>query len=135
MPLRIETDPSQGRISTVVQGHLTVEDLNDYYEALHEDPGFDAALDELFDLSEASGTSVAASDLRDFSAAVTRRADRRRNVRMAVVAPCDLAFGMARMYELLQTEAGRHIHVVRTRREAEAWLTLPGDGSRRVTGR
>lgn len=134
MPLRIEIDPSQGRIHTVVQGHLTIEDLNGYYEALREHPEFDPALDELFDLSEASSTSVAASDLRDFSASVARRADRRQNVRMAVVAPCDLAFGMARMYELLQTEAGSHIHVVRTRPEAEAWLTLPEDGTRRTTG-
>jgi hypothetical protein len=56
-------------------------------------------------------------------------------VRVALVAPTDLAFGMARMYELSRTASTNKLQVVRSRAEGEAWLAAPraeNPGTRRV---
>ena len=41
----------------------------------------------------------------------------------AVIAPMEVAFGLARMYQLLCEEKGENVRIVRSEAEALAWIT------------
>ena len=132
MPFRIHIDPFLRQIHTTAYGCFTGDDLREYYRTLRSHPDFRPDMDECFDLSEATEYHVSADDLRAFSLTTAPYTSQGVGVRVALLAPSDLAFGMARMYELLQTTTTNQLRVVRTRAEADAWLA--GDASAAAVG-
>jgi hypothetical protein len=71
------------------------------------------------------GTS---QDAVKWAAATSRRTTPVHGLRFAVVAPEDIAFGLARMYELLRDQEGS-IHVFREYDPALQWLEDPSTNS------
>ncbi len=49
-------------------------------------------------------------------------------MKVAVVAPADLPFGLSRMYEMLQSQSMNVLKVFRERAAAEAWIFEQSDG-------
>ena len=59
------------------------------------------------------------------AAEIARRFDERTgSVRVAVLAPSDVAFGLARMYSILVDSLQREVRVFRRAAEARAWLCV-----------
>lgn len=76
----------------------------------------------LIDTTELVGLDLVALDIRQL-ASIAEQADALwEGGRWAVVAPRDLVFGMARMYQLIRSGAPYEIEVFRTRDDALSWL-------------
>lgn len=95
--------------------------------------GFEAAQsgmpikEALIDLSGVSEFRVAASDVKEIVAMDNKFASLVPRAFVALVAPKDLLFGMARMWEMQVERPGWTTHAFRTRGEAEAWLAEMGN--------
>lgn len=129
MPVEITIDPERRRIRSRLSGRLCRDTLRAYYEALTAHPDFRPDLSEVFDVSDVSELDLTADEIRDFSAATASAPAHGAGMRVAIVAPTDLVFGLARLYELSQVDAGNRICVLRTLAEAEAWLDASGTGA------
>jgi len=130
MPLEHSIDAQRNFLVTRVRGAITSDDLIRYLTAVKQDRRLRPGYLSLFDLGEALPGDLAGDAVRR-AAEVARRFDERTGpVRVAVVAPSDVAFGMARMYGALVDGLQREVRVFREAREAEAWLcgSAPEDG-------
>ena len=81
---------------------------------------FDRKFDQLWDLSGATEVQIEAEAIKELARARSFEAGAKR----AVVAPSDLAFGMARMFQLLHDEAPEDVRVFRAEADARRWLGL-----------
>ena len=95
-------------------------DLKSHQRNLLKDPDFDRGFDQLWDFREATHADVSTATLRELAKSRSY-AD---GVKRALVAPLDVAFGLARMFQSLHDEAPETIQVFRSLPEAETWLGL-----------
>lgn len=129
MPVEITIDADRGRIWSRLSGRMDRKTLRQYYEALYAHPRFQPDMSEIFDVSAVTEVDLTGDEVRDFSAATASNTSAGAGVSVAIVAPTDLTFGLARLYELSQIETTNRMCVVRTRAEAEAWLEAPADSA------
>ena len=128
MPVSFRIDEDLGLVVTVFSGKVTDGDLSEHARKLAADtraPNFDEIV--LFD------ESVSTSEL---STDAVRRAGRYLSTRvpsgpnkLAIVAPSQVAFGMARLFAVHRDgDTGKtNLRVLRTLREAKDWLGVPSD--------
>ena|ERR1700733_4351115 len=74
------------------------------------------------DFVGATEIEVATEDVRQIAIAEARLATVIPHLLIAVVAPTDYVFGIARMWEVFAEQTGWARRVFRSRREAEAWV-------------
>ncbi len=124
MPISYRWDAAKRFLRTTVRGHVTDVDLTEHLACIVNDPAIAAPIHELVDLTEAERLDFSAARLQQLAAATVSHGERFRGMRTAVVAPTDVGFGIARMYELLADSLGSPITVAvfRTVEQAEAWL-------------
>ena len=99
-----------------------------FYKGFFEDPRFDKTFNLLVDLRQTESTERSPAALRkfaDFSLNFYGRSPVR--TKIAVVAPKDLSFGLARMYEAYSDNVPSDFVVFRAVDAALAWLGLPED--------
>jgi len=125
MPIRMIIDKTTGLIRTTASGRVTGEDLVAYYHRLRSHPDFRSNLSEIFDLTDVTAAEVGADDVRRLSSVTEEFTHRGVTVKVAIVAPRDLEFGLSRMYEMLQSQSKNDVRVFRDRAEAEAWIFAP----------
>lgn len=108
-------------------GVLTDADVLDQYGALLQDPAFDPSYNLVFDMTAVERLEISPTTLQRIAHMVDR-ADRAIppgvRPKVAIVAPADSTFGMARMYEM-QREARnppKDYRVCRTVDEAMRWV-------------
>ncbi len=90
--------------------------------ALLADPGFDPTINDLVDLSGVTRLDISSSTVRRIAQMFDPLNDLQVQNRLAIVAPHDELFGMARMYEILRAEAPEETKVVRNLEDAMAFL-------------
>jgi hypothetical protein len=128
MPIEIRVDSAERVRYSCVTGIVTDAEVLDAYERVVEDPDFDPTLDVIADMTGAIRIDVTANRVRELAERRARNA--RLNAarpRVAIVAPSDVMFGIARMYESSgpRDDGSRRYLVCRTMEEARAWLSLP----------
>jgi hypothetical protein len=117
-----QIDRIQGIVFTRCHGTVEAADMWSFADRLRRDPAFDVNQRQLIDLTEMVGMTASFEAIRNF--ATNRNGDPfSGHSRRAVVAPRNLAYGLARMYEALREgkEQGR-FRVFRTMAEALDWL-------------
>ena len=111
-------DLDKRRVTSTVTGVIGDTDLQEHMNALGEDPDFGEDLDQLMDLTGASKIEVTSAMVRDsFQASPFGSGSRR-----AIVASSDLAFGLARMFQILRDDHPDEIEVFRGIEEAGRFL-------------
>jgi len=120
MSIRYEIDTARSAVLVTVEGVVTAEDYFTVDEELRRDPSFRSHFCELIDLTAADLARITSDGVRRIAA---HDPDRNANVRTAIVAPRDLEFGIARMFEVLR-EHRSQIAVFRDMDEARRWLGL-----------
>jgi hypothetical protein len=123
VPVRHEIDIERGLARVLYEGRCTVQELAATSEALLRDPDYQHVTRQLADLSACTAFDVPAEELRDLAHHVSV-ADQRAAVRLAVVAPQEVMFGMARLYAAHREPSPMEVRVFRDRAEALAWLGL-----------
>ena len=104
-------------------GSLSDADVLAAYERLYGDERWQPGFDEIVDLRHAELSRITAEGLRALDTLVRdKTGDYCESFKTAVVAPDDLEFGLARMYELLSEESPESVMVFRELDQALAWI-------------
>jgi hypothetical protein len=124
MTIQVHVDESRQLVEVVFAGQVTDSEFADTMNRYLQEPFATLPLG-LFDLTDIASLDVAAESIRDAARRVAQHVDSRlEQGKLAIVAPRDLLFGMARMYEMLRDESPVEVRVFRERNEAESWLGL-----------
>jgi hypothetical protein len=120
MPISYTIEPAVALVLSRGWGIVTSGELLAQTQALTANPRFDAAWQQLFDLREAMLAQVDT----DVVGVLAMLSPFGRGARRAIVAPHDLTYGLARMFELLRASYADAIYVCRSLMEACAWLAV-----------
>ena len=126
MPIRIRVDPAAGVRYAAIEGMIGDDELVDAYDAVFADPDFDPTLNDLVDARAVRRVDITPAGLRRV-ADLAQQFDRLSlPTKVAVVAPDDVAYETARMYEALRAaqHAPAEHRVFRDITEARQWLGL-----------
>ena len=125
MPARYTIHRDQHLVVTRFEGVVDNGAFVPLYRALLSDPDYRLGMNELADLRAVSRLDLTSSGLEEVRV-LTERAYAGSGVlfRSAIVAPTDLSFGIARMYEIFSSDGPEKATVVRTLEEGLAVLGL-----------
>ncbi len=122
MPFKSKIDVQANLITHFADGPLVLEELLSTFDSVHSDPLFRPAMNVLWDFTSASITGGSTDEIQALAAAIGRRLDHGGFYKVAIAAPQDLAFGLARMYEAYAGQLPIELNVFRSRGEALDWL-------------
>ena len=125
MPIEYRIDPERRIVLATARGVLTADDLFSYQRSVWSASGL-AGFDELVDLGGVTDVpQLSALRARDLAVVAARMDDPAVATRLAIVAPADFAYGLARMYAThreTQEHGRKQVRVFRDMAEAVAWL-------------
>ena len=121
-PIRFELDTARRLRTAIFSGVITEQALISAYIALISDPAFEPTINDLVDLSGVTKLEVTSSGVRRVAQMFDPLNELQTQNRLAIVAPRDDLFGMARMYEILRSDAPEETRVCRTIEDAKAFL-------------
>jgi hypothetical protein len=113
------------RVATFT-GLIGDRELFDAYASLVHEPTYDSSLDDLIDLRGVTHMGVTGAGLHRLIAMYDQRESDGHRTRAAIVAPTDVLYGVARMFQALRgDETPEEIEVFRSMDDALRWLTGP----------
>jgi hypothetical protein len=118
MSIRYLIDPEARLVTVSVEGDLGIDEYLEANGRLSKDPDFCPDYAELIDLRKARLSEISGQNVREFA---ERPPLYSADSRMAVVAPGDLEFGLARMFEALR-DGARTVRVFRELADAHSWI-------------
>ena len=131
MPISISVKPTEGVRYTVMSGDITGAELLEAYRPAVDARAAHPSLNGLVDMRGVRRLDVTSAAIWELTQLLRRHEDTasERRRRVAIVAPSDFAFGMARMFEALAASGGATTtyHVFRDMAEARAWLGLAAE--------
>jgi hypothetical protein len=109
-------------------GRVPDDEFLAFYKDFFEGDAFRPSMNVLVDLRETSSSARSPEALLRFSKIMEAKADDTSKItKVAVVAPKDRSFGLARMYEILSGSVNWNFVVFRAMDAALAWMGLPED--------
>ena len=120
MPQSHQIDTARRIVVSRAWGGLSTVDFLAHFQAVGADPPFDPTFAQLVDLRDVTVFTLDTGTIREKAA----RSLFQPGVRRAIVAPSDIAFGLARMFGMYAASASQTVSVFRTIDEAERWLGL-----------
>jgi len=124
MSIKIHVDNESRLRVTMFAGTLDDDLLVNFYKGAQE--GFDPHLNSLLDFSAVDEVKVTAGGMREVER-LFRAEHLVAERKVALVAPSDVLYGMARMYEILHQESVEKVRVFRDGAEARDWVTSAED--------
>jgi hypothetical protein len=116
-----QIDVARQLVISTASGVVTAEEILNHQRQLQNDPAFEPQFSQLVDLTPATKTAIHAADVRLFAARTIFGPQSRR----AFVAGGPVAFGLARMFELMRDKSGdQGIRVFQSHDEALRWLNI-----------
>ena len=126
MPVRFRFFP---KFNTVVCEHIGTIGDDEFlasYTSLYADDRFIPTMNHLVDLRRTDSAKRTQHTLRSFAASMNERFHKAHmKPKIAVIAPKDASFGLARMYEAYSDNIPGDFVVFRSPDAAVAWLGLP----------
>lgn len=122
MPARVSVDPARNAVTVALVGRLTVAQAVAALAEIGADGRLRQGPTGLVDATALTGLDLKTRDIRQLAFLASQADHRWRGGRWAVVAPGDLVYGMARMYQLIRSEAPYELGVFRSPDEAAYWL-------------
>lgn len=119
---RFRFDHERRLLWVVFEGPFKGSDVLRTIRELVRHPDFNTGARVLVDLRAIGDVELFGDDVRAAADLVARFADAFRGARVAIVAPLDAAFGVARQFELMNAEAPFDVRSFRALAAAEAWL-------------
>ena len=121
MPVDFLVDVDHRVVFTVAVDVLTVADGVAHMDRLQADPQFSPRFNQIADFRGVTEVRLSGFDVRDLA----KRTIFDREARRALVVTRPLAFGLARMFEILRGLRGEsHLTVVRELEEAARWTRV-----------
>jgi len=120
MPEGHQIDVSRRIVVSRAWGELSTADFLAHYQSVATDPSFDPTFAQLVDLRDVTAFALDTGTIR----AKAVNSLFQPGVRRAIVAPSDIAFGLARMFSTYAESASQTVAVFRAIDEAERWLGI-----------
>ena len=128
MTIESHVRPEHNMAIFVHTGRVPDDEFLAFYKSFFESDAFKPPMNLLVDLRETNSSSRSPEALLRFAELVEAKlADITASTKVAVVAPKDLSFGLARMYEVLSDSVHWNFVVFRAMDAVLAWLGLPED--------
>ena len=133
MTIEYNISPEYNLIIIVHKRTIKDDEFLAFYRSLFKSDSFDPSMNFLVDLRETDSTPRTSDALRQFAEFARRiLGDAGTPQKVAVVAPNDISFGLARMYEVLSNDVPWDFVVFRSMEAALAWLGVPEDLINRI---
>jgi len=124
VPVKSTIDPNSGVIVHAVSGDISPDDLLRALDGIVDHPLYQLGSDALWDFSGAVVSNFEGKVLRNLVRGVRERlATRGKGFKVALVAPRDIDYGLARMYEAYASELPILLSVFRSSGDAWDWLS------------
>jgi hypothetical protein len=120
MPITYTIDAARSLVVTKIDGHIDEAEMRAHVAAAALDRRLDACCLAIVDISQWVETSVGSNVVAEL--AMSGRAPHRRKV--ALIAPGDMGYGLARVFQGFRGGSGGTVEVFRQRADAEAWLGI-----------
>lgn len=125
MPITYQLKPDERLVILSHVGAVSDNEFLSFYKALYEDTRFDKSFNLFVDLRLTESSARSPSALQDFADFMRQQfVNNTARPKVAVVAPGDISFGLARMYEAFSDAAHWEFEVFRSADTALAWLDL-----------
>lgn len=121
MPVSYEIDGNL--VSAKSYGIVTDRDIHEAVLQLVADPAHTPGCHELWDLTDYSSLEVSSRGVEEMVSMDLHYESNFQGGVIAVLAPSDLAFGMARIYQSLSDNSPVKVGVFRSMGEARDWLS------------
>ena len=125
MPGFYQIDEDNGLIQIIAEGKLIDSELLDMSHQLFCDKTFSMGFNQLIDLRKVTSFCVTTVGIEQLIAHERHRIGGNPCGRLAIVAPSNISFGTARMYQSLSSNKTFTIQVFRNMGKANEWLGLP----------
>lgn len=137
MPVDVRIDEERNLVLIDVSGPIGPDALLDHVERLRTDPRIRPGFRLWFDTSGAEpGPGIDGEFVRRVAEVTSTFGDRTGVARVAILAPADLTFGLARMFAMLVEPRSGEVRVFRQAEAARAWLCGDaGDAGRAIPER
>jgi len=128
MTIEFDARPENNLLILVHAGTTTDEEFQAFYRSLFESGSIDPSMNLLVDLRGADSSPRSPEVLNQFAEFVEQTFSNISTIpKVAVVAPKDLSFGLARMYQVFANSVPWNFVVFRAMDAALAWLRMPED--------
>jgi hypothetical protein len=121
MPVGYAIDRARRFVHIRGEGVVTDSELLEFRDRMRSDTDFVPGLSQLFDFSAATGLELSYEVVRGLAEAGPKHVG---DVRRALVAASDEAFGLGRVFEISRSAMGCEVGVFKCVREATRWLGL-----------
>jgi hypothetical protein len=121
MPISYRVDAVRKVVYTTIEGEITDDEIFRHVGTIGKDPEIGRSFVELVYANPTSVAGVTSSGIKELANAFRGSAPIEKT---AFVTSQDVAFGIARMYELLADESPVEIRVFREQAEAKTWLGI-----------
>jgi len=126
MPVKYHVIPEHNLAILLHVGNVPDEQFLDFYQSLFASDEFDKSMNILIDLQQTDSSPRSSEVLRQFADFVkVQYGDTTARPRVAVVAPKDVSFGLARMYAAFADSVPWDFVVFRDMGAALGWLRVP----------
>jgi hypothetical protein len=122
LPARYVIDKKHRLVLTVGEGSVTFDEIRNHQDQLLRDPDFDAAFNQLIDVTTATRFDISGDEARE----IARRKIVSSSSSRAFVASQPAIFGFGRLMEA-HAEEHAQIHVFHDRDSALKWLGVEED--------
>jgi hypothetical protein len=123
MPITYHLKPDAKLVILVHLGSVPDDEFLSFYKSLYEETYFDKSFNVLIDLRRTDSASRSPSALQESVDLIHRKfINTSARPKVAVVAPGDVSFGLARMCEVFSDAAPWEFEVFRSADAALAWL-------------
>ena len=124
MPITYRIDEREKLVVTTIRGRIDEAEVRAHAAVTARDPRVHACARALIDIGSDVETSVESGVVSELSMTPTPT-DEPPGRKIAVIAPTDSTYGLARVFQGFRTgTGGGEVQVFRTRAQAEAWLGI-----------
>lgn len=124
VPVKSTIDPNTGVIVHRATEQLSMPDLLNALDRIGKHPLYQPGANALWNLSDVTLANAESRDLRELAGKVRQIIEGRgTGYKVAIVAPRDVDYGVARMYEAYASELPVDLRVLRNSEDAWEWLT------------
>ena len=125
MPILHTINEELGVVLSSWVGDISDSDLLPSYNQLYQNENWKPGFDEIVDLRNADLSDVTSEGLERLSSTVKHiTAGKCEVFKTAVIAPDDLPFGLARVYEAVSVDTPERVRVFRDLKRAFEWLEI-----------
>ena len=119
MPTSYRIDVRAGVVFSVLEGHITNEELLDHQQRMSSDPDFRRTMNHVIETRGITGVSVTALGLH----LLTTRSNLGPGARRAIIEG-DVSSSYVRMFQALRSQSGADTRVFSSVEDAHRWLGL-----------